>query len=628
MQDNLNNQDEYYGNRLLFEGINKPPCIECIPDSLFYNPNTGETRQRAYIYDYASLNDIETPESIIDNNYRELNIYSHNISAFARLQIAEHLGMDFMESIMIRNSFYNSDFDYYSSYLSKSSANFKSSENVILFNHQFNVNYNNSFGKNNLGLVAACRLYNDNLWWEVDSMNKYLPAHYYLKNSMASYGLKGSVLRSLNSFIGHLSYNYRNTYFLSAVANVSNVKEGLYTHYYNLFPSLAVSWELAQEKPLRVISWLNHLNLYINWGQSGNYPLNGLSNDLFEEILFTDTATSKYPAVSQFANHKLKHENTAETDFGIKSSFFNERLNINASYFFKKISNQIIMRDIPYYYGGGKMYLNIGCITIAGIEIGIESVPVQTQKFTWLLKFNFSATEQEVKKLADGEPMLFKDYDLLFPDFVIKEGDPLGNIYGYQCLGRWTKADDINRNRSYIKNGGMKYLNADSSNRFLNSKDKVIIGNSIPDYTWNFSSYFQYGNFSLDLNWYAVWGVDKFNATRAAGYITNNNPEIIPFIADSVQLRSIFYESSAFIDDASFIRLKTIILGYEPDRKLLNRFGWKFSMGLENMLTFTSYKGFDPEATIFTDNNFSDNAIDRGAYPNPKGFFASITLIF
>jgi len=75
-------------------------------------------------------------------------------------------------------------------------------------------------------------------------------------------------------------------------------------------------------------------------------------------------------------------------------------------------------------------------------------------------------------------------------------------------------------------------------------------------------------------------------------------------------------------------RLKSIIFGYEPDRKLLNRFGWKFSMGLENMLTFTRYKGFDPEATIFTDNNFSDNAIDRGAYPNPKGFFASITLIF
>jgi TonB-dependent starch-binding outer membrane protein SusC len=627
-QENLNNQDEYNGNRLLFEGINKPPCIECIPDSLNYDENSSQPRPRAYIFDYVPLNDFETPESIIKNNNRELKLYSHNVSGFARWQIAEHLSMDFMESMMIKHSIYNSAFDYYNAFLWKDSANFKSSENVMLFNHQASITYNNSFGKHEVGLVLAYRFYKDNLWWEVDSMNNTLPEHYYLKNSMASYGLKGSVLRSLNSYIGNLSYNYNKTFFLSVVANISQVKEGLHTNYYTLFPSVAVSWEIIQEKHLKEIRWLNHLNVYINWGQSGNYPLNGLSNDFHEDVPYTDTATFHYPAVSQFANHSLTHENTAETDIGIKSSFFNRRLNINASYFVKSISNQIIMRDIPYYYGGGKMYLNIGRIAVTGMELGIESIPVQTHNFTWFLKFNFSTTEDKVKKLANGEPLLFRDNDLLIPDFLIKEGDPLGNIYGYQCLGKWTPADDANKNNKYIKSHGLKYLNADSSDKILNSSDKVVIGNSIPDYTWNLSNYFQYGNFSLDLSWYAVWGVDKYNASRAAGYMTNNNREVTSYIADSILLTKTFFESSAFIDDASFIRLKTITLGYEPDKKLFNRIGWKFSLTLENMMTFTHYRGYDPEATIFTDNNFSDNAVDRGAYPNPKGFFASFSLTF
>ena len=158
----------------------------------------------------------------------------------------------------------------------------------------------------------------------------------------------------------------------------------------------------------------------------------------------------------------------------------------------------------------------------------------------------------------------------------------------------------------------------------------VVIGNSVPKYTWDFSNTFQYKNFSLNILWYAVQGVKKYNATRAATFMTGTNREVNNYFRDSLNAMttSVFYQSSVFIDDASFIRLKTITLSYEPTKELFNHMKFRLSLSFENIFTFTKYKGYDPEATTFTDNNFSDNAIDRGSVPNPKSMYATLSIKF
>ena len=112
--------------------------------------------------------------------------------------------------------------------------------------------------------------------------------------------------------------------------------------------------------------------------------------------------------------------------------------------------------------------------------------------------------------------------------------------------------------------------------------------------------------------------------------ITNNSPDIKKFVYDTLTTIKYryFYESSEFIDNASFIRLKTVTLTYTPQQTFIGNIRWKFSLSLENIITITKYRGYDPEATIFTDNNFSDNAVDKGAYPNPKAFYISVGLTF
>ena len=108
------------------------------------------------------------------------------------------------------------------------------------------------------------------------------------------------------------------------------------------------------------------------------------------------------------------------------------------------------------------------------------------------------------------------------------------------------------------------------------------------------------------------------------------NREINNYIMDT--LRSItskyFYESDVFVEDASFIRLKTVTMSYTLEGIFPSHGNLRFIVGFENLLTFTRYKGYDPEATIFTDNNFSDNAVDQGAFPNPKAIFLTLDLTF
>ena len=132
------------------------------------------------------------------------------------------------------------------------------------------------------------------------------------------------------------------------------------------------------------------------------------------------------------------------------------------------------------------------------------------------------------------------------------------------------------------------------------------------------------------MRWYAAIGQEKYNATYAATIMAAVHRDVIPLIQDTVRVlgEDAYYESSAFVQDASFVRLKTLSIWYAPNWTYFSSGKFTFTLSFENLLTFTPYKGYDPEATIFTDNNFSDNSIDRGAYPNPKAVYFSIKLSF
>ena len=636
-QNNQNTLDNYMGNNVIFRGINFEPSFRYTPDTIF------DTTSRLFYNDITNssvkkLSDYKTsPDKIFYEQEKIKKEITNSINLMGFYRFNKQLSFRADYSFSKRDINFNSYIPYGKSELKYMNSN----ENVIVFSQQYTANFERKIKQNILNASVKYRNYIDNAYWLVDStLNVNLDGitpedDVYLRGSQAIYGEKGSVIRSINSLIFNANYNYKQKYFLSAIANFDYLKEGYYVNVNDQFLSVAVNWDLSEERIFHLPDWIDQFDISINWGQSGNYPLNSLSNDIY-------SVSTKYTAndsikkaiyVTNIANHLLKHEEVTEMNYGTEISLLENRVVFSANYYQKTNSDLLVRRSIPYYYGGGEMYQNIGEMKNSGIELSLEFVPFKNASTYWSSRFGFSTNNQYITKLNEGETINFNNTDILFPDFVAKENEVLGSIYGYNSVGLW---DDLNlskeeiRARIYGEYYGMAYTKFDTLKHNLVEGDKTIIGNSIPDFTFNWLNIFEYKNFSCEMLWYGSIGVDKYNATKAATYIAGTNYDVRSIVMDSLRYMTSypFYESSCFVEDASFIRLKTLRFTYRQNRKIASIIGLEYTLSFENLVTISNYSGYDPEATIYTNNNFSDNAIDMGAYPNPRGVYFSINMTF
>ena len=668
VQENRNNLDGYGGNQVIFEGINKSPCLLSTP-SEFYYLNSNEFAYRIY-QEYNPLSSYRSIDSVILKTKKTLDVATNMFRGALRYDFTDHLYLKFSSDISLRKYQYLTDIQKDSvelrgtyqrnNDLTPRIVYIKSDENVIVVNYMLNLKWGEKINNHEFSVFSGLKFYKDLVYWSDTVANEWglgneeynsisTSDDAYIRNSMSIHGPSGNVYRNINSILGNFNYNYKAKYFVSLAGNYENLIEGTDLNEKQFFPSVAVSWDIAREKFLDGLHFMNHLKIYSSWGRAGNYPLNGLSQDIYSyetHVNWNDTTQSgKY--IDQLANHSLKPEIVEEYNVGASIDLFkNSRVMASFDIYNKINRNLIIMRDIPGYFGGGEMFYNIGEIETRGKEITIEILPVLTENITWYSKFNFTSYAQKVNKLdLDSVIKFMNTDDILLPSFMITQNQDLGVIYGYKYLGSRATVDYQGTALSRAYYNGLFYLNADSSNARLEINDMVPIGNSIPRLIMNWYNSFSFKNITMDMLWSAVLGVDKYNSTRAATYVAGTNREINTFIYDSIYAiastslnngssseqdpyAGAFYQSSYFVEDASFIRLKQLVFSYSPEWKLCNRIDMKFSLILENLVTLTHYKGYDPETSIYTDNNFSDNAIDRGAYPNPKSFYISITLTY
>jgi hypothetical protein len=330
----------------------------------------------------------------------------------------------------------------------------------------------------------------------------------------------------------------------------------------------------------------------------------------------------------------LKQEIINEYNAGTNISLFNNRVHFTADWYIKNSTNLIIMRDIPLYYGGGRMFINIGKLQNSGKEFSLEADVINTKKFAWLTSFAISTNKQRVINIGDQNQLNYYNSDILVPEFEVKANEEVGVIKGYKYEGQWNDSDAAIQNRfglkyPYVNVNGDKFAKAKNVQDYsLKDSDKFVLGKTLPDYTWHWTNTFVYKNFSCELVWYGVAGVSKYNGTKASTYMSGANRGTLAFLKPNQTTLgdSAFYQSSFFVEDASFIRLKQLTFSYRVPKKIYKLATLTLSLSFENLITITHYSGYDPEASIYTDNSFSDFAVDRGAYPNPKSVYFTIKL--
>jgi TonB-linked SusC/RagA family outer membrane protein len=648
VQNNKNNLDEYNGSNLIIEGINKSPCTKSTKDSLYYyypkfgtpslvnrnyydykltmnNPNYGYSVQA-----YPMLNNQESLDSLINDITYKLLERTGTINIQAKYFITNDLFLNASSSISMKQRLYSVDIKHY--VFSDYNNFMESNEHYLLLSQQLNLNYNKTFGNNNLSIVAGYRNYANNAYWNLDSIkDSYNAQQTWVSNSLVINNSNASVTREIQAIALHVNYDYKKKYFVSLLANYEQLNINQVSSMARLFPSIALTWDISQEKLLKKISWLNKFNVFVNYGQSGNYPINALSKDYYNTYYyyyFNDSVVNS-KGIKQYANHYLKSEIVNEYNCGTNVSLLDNRVKLNFDYYNKTNDNLTIMRDIPISYGGGKALINIGKVTNSGKELDIEVEPIRLHNFSWVSHFMISTNIQRVKNIGGINKMEFANAnDILIPQFEVAINAEVGVMKGYKYIGPWTGEDTKLKDKRFKKSLGSKYLAVDTTSSNLTNNDFATIGKTLPDYTWNWDNQFNYKNFSLDFLWYAVIGVNKYNATRASTYMSGLNSDVAQFVLknDNSLIGSTIYQSSYFVEDASFIRLKRLTFSYQFPKKVFKYADMKLSLSFENFITITKYKGYDPEASIYTDNSFSDFGVDRGAYPNPKSVFFSINI--
>lgn len=463
--------------------------------------------------------------------------------------------------------------------------------------------------------------------------------------------------RTLRSWMGRVNYVYNDKY-LATVSFRADASSVFGTdNKWGYFPSLSLAWRLSEEDFMSNSGV--DLKLRGSWGITGNqgispfqslprlnsgqlYPYNGGSN------------TNIGFGVGAIANPNLKWEETTQTNIGIDLSLFEGRLTSTIDVYKKTTDDLLMPRELPGYVGIPSVLDNVGSIENKGVEVQIGGDPV-VGTFSWNTSLNFTLNRNKVLDLGADEQIAFSTTDGgygLNEFMVLRVGEPFGTMTGYINDGVWGTADEAQA-RSYGQLPGMarfRDLNGDGQ---VDIDDRTIIGNAFPDFTMGWTNSLSYKNFNLNFMFLTFQGVDLFNTLRIRREVSwegnskrmldawtpENQDTDVPGYLDGATvegeaLENKYFldgnESSRYVEDASFIRLKTMTLSYTFDQPWLESIG---VVGLRafvsgtNLFTITDYTGYDPEVSAYTDND-AQLGVDFAVYPPAKTYTIGVEFNF
>ena len=491
------------------------------------------------------------------------------------------------------------------------------------------LNYNKTVGKNVFGATAGYTLQSSMYTYTPYSESRYVSTTGETIDPTIAATVPPTVAPwSKQSYLGRITYAYDSKYLLSSNFRADGSSRFAKVKRFGYFPSVSAGWRISGENFMKDSKTVNDLKIRGSWGQVGNDEGIG---DFSHLKLYQISSQGSY-ALSQFANENLSWEKTTQTNIGLDLTMFNSRVTFTADAYIKKTNDLLINVQLPLSAGLSTQALNVGSMENKGLEFALSTKNVQNDKFTWTTDLNISFNRNKVTSL--GETTKNLDFGGIYERTAavrVEVGRPLGSFYGYQFNG----VDPATGNAVY------EDINGDGS---ITADDRTFIGNAQPNFTYGVNNTFTYGNLGLSLFFQGVQGNELFNATRIETegmYDTKNQttdvlnrwttPGQITDIPKAVKSSSDnSLTSSRFVENASYLRLKTATFSYNFGAATLGR--WKmdkltvFATGY-NLLTFTKYSGMDPEVNQYSSNG-PDMGVDYGTYPQSRTFVFGVNVGF
>lgn len=451
----------------------------------------------------------------------------------------------------------------------------------------------------------------------------------------------------LVSYIARVNYNLMDKYLFTATIRADGSSRFGEDNRFGVFPSGAFGWRLNEEAFLEDAEAISNLKLRVSWGRTGNQAIGNLQfRTTFgpgpDAVLGNQIVGSIDP--SNLGNPALKWETTEQIDVGVDFGLWDERVSGSVDYFTKKTSDMLVSIPVPSSTGFGSRLENIGSIKNTGFEFALDTRNITTSSFNWRTNINVSFLNNKVQDLGGTvDRIIIGGPGQVGQAAIIREGDPLRSFYGYKVEGIWQTDDDYSKAPAGVQPGSIKYQDTNKDGQ-ITGEDRALLGDSFPDVTWAFTNNINYKNFNFRFSLEGVEGISMLNVNMidtffpvnfrrnklAEPYLNRWTPENPtnkwPSFVDPLSQGQKAVNSYT-VQDASYIRLKTVRLSYSLPKSLLGgaiRNASIYGMA-ENVFTIDDYIGPDPAVNPNANANFR---IDWNAAPLVRTFTLGINLGF
>ena len=495
----------------------------------------------------------------------------------------------------------------------------------------------------------------------------------------------------LNSYFGRINYNYKEKYLLSATARADGSSKFAKGNRWGFFPSIAAAWRISSEPFMKgAEKWLDDLKLRLSYGTAGN---NNISSGLLTQE-FQANATSWINGYNSYispsktmANPDLKWETTITRNVGIDYTMFGSKLTGSIDAYWNNTKDLLIQYPVAGT-GYDYQYRNMGETRNMGLEFALTWNAINKKNFGLTVGANISFNKNKVLSLGQIESIdnistqwASSEID---QDFVIKKGEPIGQIWGYKSAGRY-EVDDFDIAKSQekgkwilkagvadcstvlntsVRPGSMKLAEIkENKTGKITTDDRTVIGDTNPAHTGGFNINARVYGFDLTANFNWSVGNDVYNANAieytqtskyqyrnlidkmasgsrwtnidANGNLLNwNNAEELAALNANTAMWSPYTGkyvlTDYYVEDASFLRLSTLTLGYTLPTTLTKRVcinSLRFYVTAYNVFCITNYSGFDPEVSAIRRTNLTPG-VDYSAYPKSRQFVIGLNLNF
>lgn len=468
----------------------------------------------------------------------------------------------------------------------------------------------------------------------------------------------------LASFLGRINYVLSEKYLATFTLRADGSSRFGDGNKWGYFPSAALGWNVHEEEFLKTARQISFLKVRLSAGTTGNQgitPYASLSQLGAFRYNFSGTTVQGYAPVTA-SNPDLGWEKTFQTNIGIDLGVLNNRVNIVADYYYKKTTDLLLSASVPgtsglSYYDASTnttqsstIYQNIGAVENKGVELGINTQTVISSHFTWNTILVFSKNTNKILDLGEGVDQIIPS---ISQPSVLQVGAPVGSFFVYKTDGIIQEDEAGSTALTPQANktaGGQKYKDISGPDgvpdgEITQAYDRVLIKNQ-PGTNIGLTNTFNYkttvGDIDVSIFFQSNLGGRLYNNNRATlelgtGYYNGSKVMLDRYTPENTDtdVKEAYQDPSVtisdrFIEDASYVRLKNITIGYTFPKAWVSRLkvqNLRIYASAQNLVTWTDYTGYDPEASN-AGQALINRGIDNGVYPNAKTILAGINLTF